>query len=544
MKKFKVLKLLREYRVRVRAGDVQFMRHEREQKDVVESLDKLIEAWKDAEKEAGEKKRGDISQEFDWHQVHEDGEELWKKLASYALNSLDPDSKGNSELFEFLGAATRFEDLLYGLEEYYRDHTLHSLWVYLIGEHLLQGDLTNIYKRLNWYLYNDIDRDRTKYHYSQTLVREAGRQSDGFCREVNKHKDATWCVMALCHDLGYSLEKLTRLNEKVQDVLRFFDVGDFRHVGYSLDIEHQYLMEQFLELMAMDVRIVPSDNFRAKGVGVEEKVLVKCFRDDSTYWRLCRSLEKKEHGILSAYLIFKLLGVFADTSIRGPAEEWGLDDDEVPYNIIRGDILFAIAQHEFKFAHLNRLSSLAELLIVADELEEFSRLGRQLQSRRYHDTAARAGIRFTSVDEVEQRPTLKSKTCLEIEYDYKHDDKHDFRDFFRRKAERLCQRYSLEAPRDDDREGKYLAQKYCTIESIMMKVNWKPRKTVKDIFWFHLSKDSSKIEAALPRYKNYLKGRYPVRCCDDEIRVLIKDSSGSVTNEFSLKEWLKVKKEE
>lgn len=537
MEKFEVLDLLQEYKARVESGYVSFLQEEKKRKDVVDSLKELIDEWGRAKEEA-EKASVDISEKLKWHEIHNMGRDLWKKLTSCALNDLDEGSKGNSKLFGFLEAATRFEDLLYGLEEYYRDHTLHSLWVYLIGEHLLQGDLKNIYKQLNWYLYSDIERDKTKYRYTRKLVKEAERQSNDFCKAVNKHKEATWCIIALCHDLGYSLEKLTKLNDKVQDVLKFFDVADFRHVGYSLDIEHQYLVEQFLELMAMDVRIVPSDNFRAKGVNVEEKVLVKCYRDDSTYWRLCRSLEKKEHGILSAYLIFKLLGLFADTSIRGPAEDWGLDDDEVPYNIIRGDILFAIAQHEFKFAHLNLLSSFADVLVLADELEEFSRLGRQLQSRHYHDTAAKAGIMFKTTKGLKQRPRLNSKTCLEIDYDYKHDDKTDFYNFFRRKAERICQMYSLESPRSDDREGKYLAKKYCTIESIMIKANLKPKDTVNDQLWFHLTKDISKTKASLPEYKEHKKDTYPVKCQDDKILVIVGDGE-----EISLRTWLGLEEE-
>ena len=87
-------------------------------------------------------------------------------------------------------------------------------------------------------------------------------------------------------------------------------------------------------------------------------MLIKCYRDDSTYWRLCRALEKKEHGILSSYLIYKILGIFAESSVRGPAEEWGLNDIEAKENTIRGDILFAIAQHEFDFAHLNQLAQI------------------------------------------------------------------------------------------------------------------------------------------------------------------------------------------
>lgn len=606
MEKFKVLKLLREYRVRVKSGRIQFLQDKQEQQDVIELLDKLINAFEKAEREAGED--GNVSENLKWDEVHKDGQDLWQKLASYALNSLDPSSKGNSELFKFLDAATEFEDLLYGLEKYYRDHTLHSLWVYLIGEYLL-GKRKHLYvirNKLNWYLFDDVDRYKDDYDYSEELVNEAKRQEEEFCKEVNKERDAVWCIMALCHDLGYSMAKLRKLNEKVQDVLKYFGILDFRHVGYSLDIEHQYLVKQFLELMAMDVRIVPSEDYweieqlkedkenskkklkkelKEKKVKLnkreykngeykemlklieeqykkklklveeqyrkklEEKVLVKCYRDDSTYWRLCRALEKREHGILSAYLIFKLLGIFADTYVRGPAEEWGLDDNEVCYNIIRGDILFAIAQHEFDFAHLRRISSLAEILVLADELEEFSRLGRQLLSRKYFDTAAEASIRFEPVGG--GTLNVKSRVNIEISYEAKHENEKEFLGFFKRKAEKLCKMYSLESQRRDesDEEEEYLSSKYGLIKSIKMTVKWKNPKTKKYKYYnFILSENLVDVKGKIPcfQYKNkpYRARTYPLKCCDDKIYVLIKNSKGRVTKEFSLKEWLGLKEEE
>ena len=113
---------------------------------------------------------------MDWYEPHQRGRELWKVLASYALKYIDETSKGNSKLFDFIEAATRFEELLYGLEPYYRDHTLHSLWVYLIGEHLQRDCLPNMYKNTNWYLFNDIERDHKEYNYDKKLVKEAKKK--------------------------------------------------------------------------------------------------------------------------------------------------------------------------------------------------------------------------------------------------------------------------------------------------------------------------------------------------------------------------------
>ena len=287
MKKLNVLELLNSYKGWVEKGKIQFLKSDSpEQQKILQLLDDLIS---DIATASG---KGDLSSNLDWQAAHKKGRDLWQRLASIALNDIDAYSKGNSELFSYLDSATEFEDLLYGLEEYYRDHTLHSLWVYFIGEHILRDHLPEVHENLNWYLFNDIEREKDQN--PPNLITDSKHKERGLCKSVNKTKDAIWCIMALCHDLGYSLSKLENLNDKIKSVLKYFDIPTFQHLGYSLDIEHHYIISQFLELMAMEVRIVPSvDN---------KDVLIKCYRDDSTYWRLARALEKKQHGILSSYI--------------------------------------------------------------------------------------------------------------------------------------------------------------------------------------------------------------------------------------------------
>jgi hypothetical protein len=339
-------------------------------------------------------------------------------------------------------------------------------------------------------------------------VDKARKKEKKLNKEINIYKDAIWCLIALCHDLGYSLAKLDELNKKVKKVLNYFDLSTFRQVGYSLDVEHQYLVSQFLELMAIDVRIVPSTD--------QKEELVKCYRDDSTYWQLCRALEKKQHGILSSYLIYKILGIFADTSVRGPAEEWGLDDEEAKENVIHGDILFAIAQHEFDFAYLNQLGSLAEILILADELEEFSRYGRKMLSREYHDTTAEARISFTP-----DKPKLGRDIDILILYEVA--DHHPLGVFFKRKAEQLCRKYSLE-----QYQGK---ENICSIKSIKLTAEKKGGK-----YSFHLYSDPNKNKGYLPKTKigdvEYKEAEYPLTCMDDKIYYI--DPKGK---KISFDEW-------
>lgn len=503
MEKITVYGLLKKFEGWVKKGEIQFLKKEEDLNEVLHFVKELLsefEAAINAQKKSESEK--DLSQILDWFDVHKRGKSLWEKLISCALNDIDDASKGNSRIFKYLKAATEFEDLLYGLEPYYRDHTLHCLWVYLIGEHLLRDLLPGIHNNLNWYLYNDIEGDKAVF--STGMLRDKARKKEKeICKQVNEKKDAIWCIMALCHDLGYSLAKLEKLNEKVKEVLEFVDLHEFRHIGYSLDIEHQYHVSQFLELMAMDVRIVPSED--------NKEVLIKGYRDDSTYWRLCQSFEKKEHGILSAYLIYKNLSIFADAWVRGPAESWGLDDDEAIDNITRGDILYAIALHEFEFAYLSQLSSLADILMIADEMEEFSRYGRQLQSRKYSDTTADTSISFKPVN-------LKKGQDIEIEIVYevaKHLTDKDYFEFMKRKAERLNRIYSLGLSQGSDKG------KFCTIKSL--KLTTKKNRSNYFIQFSRTSNHKGFLPTTVIDGKSYSKGEYILTSDDDKLTVHPKD---------------------
>jgi len=576
------------------------------------SFNKLYKEFDEAnEKKKRTKSDKGISEFLDWHQVHMYARDFWTDLMSAAINHIDPSSKGNSELYDYLDDSSKFEDVLYGLESYYRDHTLHSVWVYLMGVQLMSsdGELSFIPEKLNWYLFNDIETGANRYPYPPLLNKWAVLREDIFKHQLKNYREAVWCIIALCHDLGYSLAKLNKLNKRVLDVLKYFHISDFNRVGYSLDIEHQYLVEQFLEIMAMDVRIVPGEEFQelsdnkildkyAKVVSIdqilselksdiggdlskkimdlidkkdtekgsiideigniysenpnkntiigiikdfEEKTLVKCYRDDSTYWRLCNALERKEHGILSAYLIYKILGIFADTSIRGSAEEWGLEDQEVIYNIIRGDILFAIAQHEFAYTHINQLGSLAEVLILCDELEEFTRLGRKLQSREYTDTTAETGVRITKISPLpnENDKVIGDYLKIELVYDSQHKEPEDFLHFFWRKLRRICTLYSLDQPKDE------YEKVYFPIKEISVYF-----KYLKNEYLSSLKMVGSKIQFTSDLPKKVPAGKlipaevfkktknYNLMCVDDRIYIQQDDSDENLT---TLRDWFNIK---
>ena len=504
-----VVSLLDSYKQRVEHGEIQFLQkgsNDRDQNEVLTLLQSLLVSLKEAER-----KPGGLSDKLDWHETHVQGRSLWEKLVGCALQGIDAEAKGSSELFKFAKATADFEDLLYGMSRQYRDHTLHSLWVYFMGEHLLRDLLPDVYQDIDWYVWNDLLHDPSSY--SSKMLNEAKDIEKSLLSEANKQKDAIWCITALCHDLGYSLSQLQGLNERVERVLKYFDLPSFTRIGYSFEVEHQYLASQFLDLTVGEVRIVPSSD--------NKEVLIKNFRNDPDYWRLCRALEKRQHGVYSSFIIYKLLDIFAEVWIRDPAEPWGLDESEAVDNLLRGNILFAIAQHEFEFAHLNTMGSLADILILADELEEFSRFGRQLLARKYNDTMAEVSVSFKP-----HKTTRRRNLDINIAYEVAKDCNEE--EFYVRKAKKLCRKYSL-SERDEvsRRPAQYV------IANMKMMVIKDGRE-----FSFCLSSDPSKNEGKLPeaRIGGYTAGTYHLSCHDDKILVDTEDGSIALERWFGIEE--------
>lgn len=503
MQRITVPILLEAFERQVISGKISFIGtpHGTERKEILV----LVRELRDLFAEAGEQEEN-----VNWQECHENAAQLWRLLTRLALTDIDDESKGNARLSEFLEAATKFEEGLYGIEDYYRDHTLHSLWVYLLGDYLLRDQLKITYQDLDWYLWNDVETDPDWKH----LKAQASAVEKWLREKVDEKKDAIWCLTALCHDLGYSLSKLGEINKRVEEVLRFFDLHGFERVGYALKIEHQYLTKQFLELTADDMRIEADSE--------EKDIVIKLFRDDSSYWRLCDSLEKRDHGTLSAFILYKLLGFFGDATLRGTAEEWGLEDDEAVDTLIRGTILFAIAQHDFKYWWASELSSVADVLLLVDEVEEFSRGGRPVMTREYLPTLAEVSLEFNYKGQGQDRR-------VGIKIDYKVHEKTDLKKFFERKAERLTAVYHLKPGVGVGRRriGRPRASKFPKIASIDMIAGVAGKK-------LSLHMDQDGIKAQLPPPKGWEpSAAYDLRLIDDKLHVLVDGRPER------LHEWLK-----
>ena len=87
----------------------------------------------------------ELKKSEDLHSKILSAKKLWKILFEVSMSYIDPDKKGYDVLFEYFDDFVEFEELIFASDKFYRDHTLHSLWVYFLGEYLYNNKEFKIY---------------------------------------------------------------------------------------------------------------------------------------------------------------------------------------------------------------------------------------------------------------------------------------------------------------------------------------------------------------------------------------------------------------
>jgi hypothetical protein len=175
-----------------------------------------------------------------------------------------------------------------------------------------------------------------------------------------------WTIIALCHDLGYPIEKTSKINKQAKKIISHFGNMNFSELSYSFDIFNTFLVDKFLNVISSKATNIANKN----SISIQTK-----YRD-----KFSKSLEEYKHGIFSSLLLYKSLTYFLETDFFIANED--LEDEDLRQFFIRKEILRSIACHTCpKIYHLN-LNTLSFLLILCDELQEWNRP--KFDEMRYH----------------------------------------------------------------------------------------------------------------------------------------------------------------
>ncbi|WP_352419062.1 hypothetical protein [Proteiniborus sp.] len=358
---------------------------------------------------------------------------LWKLLFEAAMSYIDPDKRGYDDIFTYFDEYVNFEELIFASDSFYRDHTMHCLWVYFLGEYIKKSDdYKDILIDENKQRKKAIEDYDVSFRASKhnILFKDFLYISDIINNLVN-NEEAIWCITALTHDLGYPIKKIGKINKCIQKVLPYFHVNNYDEFNFNYTDVQQSFINDFIKFMCYgielyfaidteegneigkifekafiedDGKLLVNDNELDKLSKTEYKKLqqymnegsgIKMQVDFTKRLNFSNDFEHYEHGIMSAFLLMKTIYSF-NTFKFSYNDYKNIIQDEIDITkfISMHDILNAVTNHTCSRFQMKGISDTSELLAFIDELEEFSRISRANQSRQYVEEFCKTDLSF------------------------------------------------------------------------------------------------------------------------------------------------------
>lgn len=302
---------------------------------------------------------------------------------------------GIDKLEEYHLRYTEFESLMYGSSAYYRDHVFHAIRVWLLGVFCLL-------KKIN---------------SEDTFITKLGL--DGGAKPPSKIDFfvyiSMWTITALCHDLGYPLEKAEQILDKTRKMMREFvpNPNVWNNFGYSGTQDS--INEYVLKFISTKMKEKTSDEKADEQTDaiVEKEYLGRI--QPKYYLKYAKSLESFQHGIISTIIIYKMLLYFLES-------DFNLNDDYIYKNedarqfYIRREILRAIAAHTCPDAYNIHITSFSSLLFLCDEFQEWGRkTWNELYTGLKEDSISLKIEKFSSDEiDIQEKISLESVEDIEI----------------------------------------------------------------------------------------------------------------------------------
>jgi hypothetical protein len=291
------------------------------------------------------------------YQHYDEVYELWIELIEKSIKCLryyddrepfkdhstkEPVVHGMDKLADYFQKYSDFEGLLYGADKYYRDHVFHVFRTWATGVYIMLSDDMAILKAAK-----TDGEPVTKFGVSPLEFL------------------SMWTIAALCHDLGYPLEKARNVIAKTKDMTQSI-IGDSE---IWADLSFSGIQEEInlliLRFISSKMLINPLDK-----TGGDQYCIMRV--QPKYYIKLCKSLEKYAHGILSAIVLSKTLVYFIEAEF-GVNEDYYFKKDDYKQFYVKREILRAIAFHTCTDIYHMSASSLSFLLILSDEVQNWDR---------------------------------------------------------------------------------------------------------------------------------------------------------------------------
>lgn len=344
---------------------------------------------------------------------------LWKVLFEAAMSYIDPDKRGYDELFKYFDEYVEFEELIFASDSFYRDHTVHCLWVYFLGEYITKKDE---YK----FLFKNALNEAQLLKGVKCFVDKLGKNNEnlkyvlGELIKTTEFEDSIKCVAAITHDLGYPLKKINKINKSIGKILPYFSVQDYNEFSFQFNNIQKSNIDSFIDFLSNDFEysistkddnnkdelsmlfdkifviengyifglkerweeILQETEIKKLEDALKSNIMLKFNR--ANYIRYCSDFEEYEHGIMSAFLLMRVVKTFTNSKFSyGNNSDIKAHDLDYCEIYSKQDILRAISDHTSSSYNITGIEGVSSILTFIDELEEFSRISRANQSRQY-----------------------------------------------------------------------------------------------------------------------------------------------------------------
>lgn len=236
---------------------------------------------------------------------------------------------------------------MYGANPYYRDHVFHVIRVWFIGVFVLVkgigangADKSGLVDHLS--LDGDADFDGTINFFEYISM---------------------WTISALCHDLGYPLEKAEQILDKTKDMMRAFVPSPSVLSNFTFTGTQDNINDYILKFMSTKMKGMQSED--------EEKTYYGRIQP-KYYLKYAKSLERFQHGVLGAVILYKMLLFFLESDFNMNDDHVYSEEDARQF-YIRREILRAMASHTCSDTYNVHIYTLPSLLFMCDELQEWGR---------------------------------------------------------------------------------------------------------------------------------------------------------------------------
>jgi hypothetical protein len=266
---------------------------------------------------------------------------LWKSLVDDAIIFLkrrdtrekyhDDRTLGTDEMLAFLREFQRFEPILFGAVPNYRDHVAHAFRVFVLGQSIIK----------------------------KAIGFENLKLKEDLFEISPQEKEAMWCLCSLTHDLGYSLEVIHHINQRVRSMLQKFGNIPVQELEYSYFAQFGNISEFAVKFLSSDITKLNKDSFSTH---LQAKYYIK----------FLSALGNFNHGVISSIILMKDLVYFKES-------DYALDhfkplkNEDARQFMIRREILRAIASHSCDDIYYLGIKNFPFLMTVCDEMQEWGR---------------------------------------------------------------------------------------------------------------------------------------------------------------------------